>query len=135
TGHPSLVLNFGGSIDLSNRGLNLITRVRTNLQSLDQLFPGFHGLGSLNATYIIGGKLSSPSIEGTLKIQDGSFHSPAFPFDIDVDQCSARLKENRVELDHFSAQAGGGTVEAGGAIALNQHTQQSSELWMRVRHL
>ena len=69
----------------------------------------------------IDGTMTAPRIVGTAELRDAEVKFAGFPQLIDEINGTLRFRGDRIEIESVRATVGGGTVVAGGSIALDGH--------------
>jgi len=105
-------------------------RIRGKIEAaLLQLFvPGMHADGHINVTADIGGTMKTPRITGSAELQGAQFRFAGFPQLIDNVTGTLVFKGDSISIDSLRATVGGGTIVAGGSIAVNGLMPQSVRL-------
>ncbi|HEY0159424.1 MAG TPA: translocation/assembly module TamB domain-containing protein [Thermoanaerobaculia bacterium] len=75
--------------------------------------------GSVDVAMSVDGTVSAPRVVGTAELRDAQVKFAGFPQLIDEINGTLRFQGDRIEIESVRATVGGGTVVAGGAIALS----------------
>ncbi|HEX7192983.1 MAG TPA: outer membrane protein assembly factor BamA [Thermoanaerobaculia bacterium] len=124
--HPGATLAVTGYADIvGNKALNINVRGGLEAALLQIFVKDLRADGHINIAAGITGSLADPRINGTAEVQDAQFRIPGFPQMFDHVTGTLVFRGDRIELDSLHAQLGGGTIVAGGAIAINGITPTS----------
>jgi outer membrane protein assembly complex protein YaeT len=95
--------------------------IRGNMEAaLLQLFmKDLRADGHINVAAGIGGTIDSPRLTGSAEVQKATFRFPGFAQVIDNVTGTLVFRGDRIDIDSLRATLGGGTVVAGGFIAVN----------------
>jgi outer membrane protein assembly complex protein YaeT len=75
--------------------------------------------GSVDLAVSVDGTITAPRVVGTAELRDAEVKFAGFPQLIDEINGTLRFRGDRIEIESVRATVGGGTVVAGGAIALS----------------
>jgi outer membrane protein assembly complex protein YaeT len=95
---------------------------------LQLVMPGARAAGHVNIAGGVRGTLTEPRPYGTAELRDAQVRFPGFPQLIDNLNGTVKFKEDSIEIDSLRATLGGGTVFAGGTIAMNGLTPRSARI-------
>lgn len=118
--HPGATLAVTGYADIAGKkALNI--NVHGGLEAaLMQIFmKDLRAEGHINIAASLTGTLADPRVNGTAEMQDAQFRIPGFPQMFDHVTGTLVFRGDRIEIDSLRAQLGGGTIVAGGSIAVN----------------
>lgn len=87
--------------------------------------------GQVDVAMSIDGSLTEPRITGTATLFDAQIKFAGFPQLIDEINGTLRFRGDRIELEGVRATVGGGTVVAGGFIAMNGLAPQSARITLQ----
>jgi outer membrane protein insertion porin family len=118
--HPGATLAVTGYADITGKK-TLNINVRGSLEAaLMQIFvKDLRAEGHINIAAGLTGTLADPRVNGTAEMQDAQFRIPGFPQMFDHVTGTLVFRGDRIEIDSLRAQLGGGTIVAGGSIAVN----------------
>jgi hypothetical protein len=87
--------------------------------------------GSADVALTIDGTLAAPRVVGTAELRDAQIKFAGFPQLIDEINGTVRFRGDRIEIESVRATIGGGTVVAGGSIAMNGMKPQSARITLQ----
>jgi outer membrane protein assembly factor BamA/autotransporter translocation and assembly factor TamB len=87
--------------------------------------------GHMDMAMSIGGTMSAPVFTGTAELVDAEVKFAGFPQLIDEINGTLRFRGDRIEIESLRATVGGGTVVAGGSIALDGLAPQSARITLQ----
>ncbi len=117
---PRLRLGASGSVQLGSGAVALHATGHADLALLDPVLgaTGQRAAGHAALDATIGGTLAAPRVDGSFTLADGEVQD--FVQGVRITGITARLTAagDKVRIDRFTAQAGGGTLEATGSIGV-----------------
>jgi outer membrane protein assembly complex protein YaeT len=118
-----------GDVELTGaKRLNIDLRGTLEAALLQLFMPGARADGHVSIAGGVRGTLATPQFSGTAEIRDAQVRFPGFPQLIDHITATLVFKGDSVDVDSLSATLGGGTVTAGGTVALNGLMPKSARL-------
>jgi outer membrane protein insertion porin family len=87
--------------------------------------------GSVDVAISVDGTVTAPRVLGTAELQDAQVKFAGFPQLIDQLNGTLRFRGDRIEIESVRATIGGGTVVAGGSIALQDMKPQSARITLQ----
>jgi outer membrane protein assembly complex protein YaeT len=127
--HPGATLAVTGYADITGKkALNINVHGGLEAALLQVFVHDLRAEGHINIAAGITGTLADPRINGTAEMQDAQFRIPGFPQMFDHVTGTVVFRGDRIDIDSLRAQLGGGTIVAGGSIALNGVTPASVRL-------
>jgi translocation and assembly module TamB len=108
-------MNARGRIDLNGD-----TRVRVrasgkmNLKLAQSFNPDLNSEGLIDFNMNIGGVVKKPTVQGEVRITNGSFNFIDFPNGLSNVNGSVLFTEDRVQVQNLAAHTGGGDIQIGG---------------------
>ncbi len=119
----------GGYVALTGaKELNVDLRGTLEAALLQLFMPGTRADGHINVAGGVKGTMAKPQFSGSAEFRDAQVRFPGFPQLIDHITGTLLFKGDRVDIDSLAANLGGGTVTAGGSIALSGMTPQSARV-------
>lgn len=120
--------DVSGNIELTGaKRMNVDLRGVIEAALLQLFVPGARSEGLINIAGSVYGTMAKPQLSGTAEFRDAEVRFPGFPQLIDHITGTLRFKGDTVEVA-LRAALGGGTVTAGGSIALAGLTPRSAGL-------
>ncbi len=102
---------FAGTAQLRKVGpIAFRAQGNLNLALLHALSAKTHSSGELVMNADLSGTLRQPMIDGTVEVKDASVAQEGLPVAFDRIEGLLRFSGNRVDIDHLTAQTGGGTL-------------------------
>jgi outer membrane protein assembly complex protein YaeT len=89
--------------------------------------------GSVEVAMSIDGTVTAPNVVGTAELRDAQVRFAGLPQLIDEINGTLRFQGDRIEIESVRAVVGGGTVVAGGSIALNGMQLASARVTLQGR--
>ena len=122
-----------GFIELTGgKRMNVDLRGALEAALLQLVVPGARAEGHINVNGSVSGTLAAPRFNGTAEFRDAQVRNiPGFPQLIDHITGTLIFRGDHVDIDSLRANLGGGTVTAGGALALNGLMPTSARLAMQ----
>jgi outer membrane protein assembly complex protein YaeT len=118
--HPGATLAVTGYADITgNKALNINVNGSLEAALMQVFVRDLRAEGHIKIAAGITGTLADPRINGTAEMQDAQFRVPGFPQMFDHVTGTLVFRGDRIEIDSLRAQLGGGTIIAGGSIAVN----------------
>jgi translocation and assembly module TamB len=90
-----------------------------NLSLLHVLGPGIRSSGKLQVNVNSFGSIAAPGLQGEIRIMDASVLADGAPLGLRNGNGVLTLKNDRIAIDSFQAEVGGGTVTARGGMGLS----------------
>jgi outer membrane protein assembly factor BamA len=87
--------------------------------------------GSADVALTIDGTMTAPRVVGTAELRDAQIKFAGFPQLIDEINGTVRFRGDRIEIESVRATIGGGTVVAGGSIALAGMTPKNVRITLQ----
>ncbi len=118
---PDLALNAAGDVPARGQGaLNLHVTGRTDLRLLDPILAAAGSIvrGVVNADVTISGTTAAPRADGDLTLASGSVENIASGLNLTHIAAALSGAGRTIALDHFSADAGPGTISGHGTADL-----------------
>ena len=110
------------------KALNVTLNGTLEAALLELFVPGSRAEGHVAISGGIHGTMDKPLLSGTAELRDAQVRFPGFPQLIDHITGTLIFRGDRVDIDSLKMTLGGGTVTAGGSIALSGMTPQSARL-------
>ena len=112
-------LAISGEVTLADEQINLRTVGDANLGILQAFLPNVRSSGraALSATFT--GPMSSPSVQGTMKVQDGRIRHFSLPHGLDSIGGEVAFDSRTIRLDQLRGRLATGDVQFGGTIGLD----------------
>ncbi|HEY2091725.1 MAG TPA: outer membrane protein assembly factor BamA [Thermoanaerobaculia bacterium] len=127
--HPGATLAVTGYADITGKkALNINVHGGLEAALLQVFVHDLRAEGHINIAAGVTGTLADPRINGSAEMQDAQFRVPGFPQMFDHVTGTVVFRGDRIDIDSLRAQLGGGTIVAGGSIALNGVTPASVRL-------
>lgn len=114
-----------------NRTLDIDVRGRANAALVQLFTPDVRAEGHANLAIGIDGTMAAPRIVGSAELVDAQVKFAGFPQLIDEINGTLQFRGDRIEIESVRATLGGGTVVAGGSIALNGMTPRSARITLQ----
>ncbi|HYH06863.1 MAG TPA: translocation/assembly module TamB domain-containing protein [Thermoanaerobaculia bacterium] len=114
-----------------NKQLDVDVRGRANAALVQLFAPDIRAEGYANLSIGVDGTLSAPRVLGSAELVDAQVKFAGFPQLIDEINGTLQFRGDRIEIESVRATLGGGTVVAGGAIALNGTTPRSARITLQ----
>jgi outer membrane protein insertion porin family len=111
--------------------LDIDVRGRVQAALLQLFVADVRADGSADVAMSIGGTMTDPHVLGTAELRDASIKFAGFPQLIDELNGTIRFRGDRIEIESVRATVGGGTIVAGGAIAMNGMKPQSARITLQ----
>lgn len=105
-------VDLGGARRLQGQALG-----RVNLALLHALNRGVHSSGEIVLTAQLGGTLQKPAVTGTLAVRNASLAAEQLPVAFDSINGLLRFTGQHVDIQHLTAQTGGGQITLSGFAA------------------
>jgi translocation and assembly module TamB len=121
---PDTNLEFQGSIP-TNQHSPATVRLRgsVSLNLLRALDPGIRSAGALEINIHSFGSMAAPGLQGEIRIVNATVLADGAPLGLRNGNGLLKLNNNRIAIDSFHAEVGGGTVTARGGVALTPQAQ------------
>jgi translocation and assembly module TamB len=117
-------LQLQGSIPtVGNRPMQLLLLGTMNLQIAQLFDPDYKSSGQLRFNINSYGARTNPNIEGQVDVVDASFYGGDLPLGIQHGNGVLTLTKDRLNIQSFQANSGGGTVTAQGGITFRPKLQ------------
>lgn len=111
--------------------LDVDVRGRAEAALLQLFVPDMRAEGHADLEMSIDGTMAAPRIVGTAELRDAEVKFAGFPQLIDELNGTLRFRGDRIEIESVRATIGGGTVVAGGFIALDGMKPQSARVTLQ----
>ncbi len=111
-------LELRGEIDLDDGELSLEAEGGASLGILQEIFPDLRSTGSTQLTARISGSLQDPVLTGEARITGGRLRHFSLPHSLDAIDGRVVFEPGGVVFDDLTASFGGGPVEFGGRLAV-----------------
>lgn len=112
-------LRFSGSYDTAEKGsIDVAVKGELDARALDLLVADFGLSGRLTVDIAARGPVSSPTVTGGLRLEDGRYRPPGFSLIADQMTGSVRLDGTRADIEGVRAKIGGGDLYVSGSVAL-----------------
>lgn len=111
--------------------LDVDVRGRVQAALLQLLASDVRADGSADVAMTIDGTMTDPRIVGTAELRDAEIKFAGFPQLIDEINGIVRFRGDRIDIESVRATVGGGTVVAGGSIAMNGMKPQSARITLQ----
>ena len=108
-------------------------RGRVEAVILQLFMPDVRAEGHAVVAMSIGGTMAAPTALGTAELVDAEIKFAGFPQLIDEINGTLRFRGDRIEIESIRATVGGGTVVAGGYIAMNGMTPSGVRITLQGR--
>ena len=129
--HADALVSVTGFAEITGqRRLNVDVRGRVEAALLQLFASDVRADGHVVAAITARGTMATPVITGTAELQDAEVRFAGFPQVIDEINGTLQFRGDSVEIVALRATVGGGTVVAGGEIALNGITPESARITM-----
>ena len=116
---PETDLAITGTLGFTERtGYNLRAAGNVNLALGSAFSTDFITSGSLRVNAALRGALNAPDLSGRAEIRDAAVRYPGFGNGLSSVNAALVFSGDRATIQNFSAESGGGKVDAGGFIAL-----------------
>ena len=124
--------NVNGFAEISgDKRLNVDVRGRV-LATLLQLFvPDMRADGHADISMSVDGTLAEPRVTGTAELIDAQVKFAGFPQLIDEINGTLRFRGDRIEIESVRATVGGGTIVAGGFVAIAGMKPQAARITLQ----
>jgi len=87
-----------------------------DLSILQMFTPDISSAGKLTVAMNATGSASNPGLQGQIRISNGTFASSTAPVGVDNLNAVLRVQNNRLQIEQFAANSGGGTLSAHGFV-------------------
>ncbi|MDQ3280912.1 MAG: translocation/assembly module TamB domain-containing protein, partial [Acidobacteriota bacterium] len=111
--------------------VNVDLRGRAEAALLQLFVADMRAQGHVDVAVSIDGTLTAPRVLGTAELRDAQVKLAGFPQLIDELNGTLRFRGDRIEIESVRATIGGGTVVAGGMVALNGMALQSARITLQ----
>ncbi len=111
--------------------LDVDVRGRVQAALLQLFVPDIRAEGSADVALTIDGTMTAPRVVGTAELRDAEVKFAGFPQLIDEINGTVRFRGDRIEIESLRATIGGGTVVAGGSIALEGMSPKSVRITLQ----
>ena len=108
-------LQIQGAFPLEPTGnLQATATGSVDLHLMQVLYPLWDSSGQVRLDVTAAGTLSHPDVNGTVRLINATFQAPDSPLGAENVNATLAIKNGRVDIQSFKAEAGGGTVSAQG---------------------
>jgi translocation and assembly module TamB len=107
TGHGSI--DFAGT-----RQLDLTADGQIDLKLLDGLDPDIAATGAMQLNMTVGGSLTEPQPQGTIRVSNGSVNYAGMPSGLSEMNGSLAFTRDHIHIEKLTARTGGGTLDLRG---------------------
>lgn len=114
-----------------DKRLDIDVRGRANAALVQLFTPDVRAEGHANLQISVDGTMAAPRVVGTAELVDAQVKFAGFPQLIDEINGTLRFRGDRIEIESVRATLGGGTVVAGGFVALDGMTPQSARITLQ----
>ncbi|HJZ13382.1 MAG TPA: translocation/assembly module TamB domain-containing protein, partial [Acidobacteriota bacterium] len=136
-------LRADNALDLSAQGaINFRTdKISGNIQAeielslLTNFLTNTAADGKMEAELHVDGTAGNPTLTGVVRVQDGFFRRFQSPILLERVQLVAPVEQNKITLQTFTAQMGGGSIEGSGTIRLSNWNPADMQLAFRARNV
>jgi translocation and assembly module TamB len=112
---PDTQLDMRGSVRMTeDQRVRLRAEGRMNLKLAQSFNPDVNSSGFADLNVSIGGVLAKPTVQGEVKVINGSFNLIDFPNGLSNVNGSLVFTEDRVQVQSLTAHTGGGDIKIGG---------------------
>jgi outer membrane protein assembly complex protein YaeT len=111
--------------------LDVDVRGRVEAALLQLFVTDVRAQGSVDVAINVDGTITTPRVLGTAELRDAQIKFAGFPQLIDEINGTLRFRGDRIEIESVRATVGGGTVVAGGSIALQDMKPQSARITLQ----
>lgn len=111
--------------------LDVDVRGRVQAALLQLFVSDIRAEGSADVALSIDGTMTAPRVVGSAELRDAQVKFAGFPQLIDEINGTVRFRGDRIEIESLRATVGGGTVVAGGSIALDGMTPKSVRITLQ----
>jgi outer membrane protein insertion porin family len=111
--------------------VDLDVRGRVEAALLQLFVADVRAEGSVDVAISVDGTITVPRVLGTAELRDAQIKFAGFPQLIDQLNGTLRFRGDRIEIESVRATIGGGTVVAGGSIALQDMKPQSARITLQ----
>jgi translocation and assembly module TamB len=121
---PDTNLEFQGSIPANRHDpAKVLLLGKVNLNLLQAFDPGIRSSGQMQLNINSAGSISAPSLQGDIRIVNAGVLAEGMPVGLRNVNGLLKLNNNRIAIDSFQGELGGGTVTARGGLALSPQVQ------------
>ena len=112
---PDTQLDMRGSLRITeDQRVRLRAEGRVNLKLAQSLNPDMNSSGFADLNVSIGGVMTKPTVQGEVRVTNGSFNLIDFPNGLSNVNGSLVFTEDRVQVQALTAHTGGGDIKIGG---------------------
>jgi len=121
---PDTNLEFQGRIPINQQVPPTVLLLgNVNLNVLQALDPGIRSSGVLQININSFGSMAAPGLQGEIRIVNANVQAEGVPLGLRNGTGLLKLNNNRIAIDSFQADVGGGAVTARGGAALSPQVQ------------
>lgn len=121
-----------GFAEITNeKRIDVDVRGRVQAALLQLFVSDIRAEGSADVALTIDGTMTAPRVVGTAELHDAQIKFAGFPQLIDEINGTVRFRGDRIEIESVRATIGGGTVVAGGSIALDGMSPKSVRITLQ----
>jgi hypothetical protein len=134
---PRSSIDLGLAVDLSHE-MALGGRIRASLDPAVLaaiVLPGAETAGRLTTDLSLSGSLGRPLFRGTARLEGGRLVSPALPYVLENVDASVQLRDDRISVESFHAQMGGGDLFVSGDARLSGYVLSQFRLLAQAQNV